>query len=41
MEHLKAAVTATEPDLDAELARAIRQLITRAIEADTSPAPAA
>jgi hypothetical protein len=43
MEHVEAVATATkpEPELDEALARAIRQLITGAIEADTSRAPAA
>jgi hypothetical protein len=41
MEHMEAVVTAAEPDLDEALALAIRQLISGAIEADASPAPAA
>jgi hypothetical protein len=43
MEHVEAVVTATEPepDLDEALARAIRRLITGAIQAETAAAPAA
>ena len=41
MEHAEAGVPRTEPQLDQALARAIRQLITEAIEADAEPAPAA
>jgi hypothetical protein len=40
MEHVEAVVTATEPDLDEALARAIRRLISGAA-ADAVPAPAA
>ena len=41
MEHVEAAVTAAEPELDEALANAIRQLITGALDADARPAPAA
>jgi hypothetical protein len=41
MEHVEAAVTAAESELDEALANAIRRLITGALEADTRPAPAA
>jgi hypothetical protein len=41
MEHVEAVVTAAEPDLDEALARAIRRLITGAIEAEASTASAA
>jgi hypothetical protein len=41
MEHVEAVVTAAEPDLDDALARAIRRLITGAIEAEASTASAA
>ena len=41
MEHVEAVVTAAEPDLDEALARAIRRLITGAIEAEASAASAA
>jgi hypothetical protein len=40
MEHVEAAVTAAEPELDEALANAIRQLITGALDADARPAPA-
>ena len=41
MEQVESVGTVTEPELAEALARAIRQLITGAIEADTAPAPAA
>jgi hypothetical protein len=41
MEHVEAVVTAAEPDLDEALARAIRRLITGAIEAEAPSASAA
>jgi hypothetical protein len=41
MEHVEAVATATEPELDEALARAIRQLITGALEADARSVPAA
>ena len=41
MEHVEAVVTAPEPDLDEALARAIRRLITGAMEAETRTASAA
>jgi hypothetical protein len=41
MEHVEAAVTAAEPELDEALANAIRQLITGALDVDARSAPAA
>jgi hypothetical protein len=41
MEHVEAVVTVAEPDLDEALARAIRQLITGALEAEARTASAA
>jgi hypothetical protein len=37
MDHVEAVATATEPDLDEALARAIRQLILGASEAQAAP----
>ena len=41
MEHVEAVVTATEHELDEALAKAIRQLITGAFDAEERSAPAA
>jgi hypothetical protein len=40
MEHVEAAVTAAEPELDEALDNAIRQLITGALDAEAKPAHA-
>jgi hypothetical protein len=39
MDHVEAVATATEPDLDEALARAIRQLILGASETQAEPSP--